>query len=152
MRLDSALRRARGRGHAIVVPYVLVDRRRRAALGPIARALRDAGAQALELGFPFSDPIADGPVLEAAADRALAHGTAWADLIDACRRTSPVLPTAVMTYANPIWRHGLEPALGSLADAGATGLIVPDLSLEESSPWGRAAREARLALELKAEK
>ena len=114
----------------------------------MAEAVKGAGAHALELGFPFSDPIADGPVLEGAADRALAHGTEWSDLLEACRRTSPVLPTAVMTYANPVWRHGLERALEALARAGATGLIVPDLSLEESGPWQRASRAARLSLVL----
>ena len=148
MRLDDALVRARAQGRPIVVPYLLVDRRRLGTLARTAEALRAAGAQALELGFPFSDPIADGPILEAAADRALAHGTDWTDLRAACRRTSPVLPTAVMTYANPIWRHGLSPALADLAGAGATGLIVPDLSLEEAPPWRRAAREARLSLVL----
>lgn len=148
MRLDRALRRARAHERPIVVPYLLVDRRRRPALARTAEALRAAGAEALELGFPFSDPIADGPVLEAAADRALAHGTDWSDLLAACRRTSAVLPTAVMTYANPVWRHGLSTALGGLARAGASGLIVPDLSLEESAAWRSAARGAGLSLVL----
>ncbi len=148
MRLDSALRTARAREEPIVVPYLLLDRRRRRALVPTAEALRDAGAHALELGFPFSDPIADGPVLEAAADSSLAHGTDWSDLLDACRRTSGVLPTAVMTYANPVWRHGLDRALDGLARAGATGLIVPDLSLEEAPTWRNAARRAGLSLVL----
>lgn len=148
MRLDRALRGARAEGQPIVVPYLLVDRSRRGTLVRTAEALRDAGAQALELGFPFSDPIADGPLLEAAADRALAHGTGWSDLLAACRQTREVLPTAVMTYANPIWRHGLSHALDDLARAGATGLIVPDLSLEESAPWRIAARRAGLSLVL----
>jgi hypothetical protein len=84
---------------------------------------------ALELGFPFSDPIADGPVLEAAHERALQHGTTWADLLAACRTVSPLLPTAVMTYANPVWHRGIDRALHDLDVTGASGLIVPDLSL-----------------------
>ncbi|MGA8276505.1 MAG: tryptophan synthase subunit alpha [Thermoplasmata archaeon] len=147
MRLGNALRRAR-RGGPLLVPYVLVDRRRTARLPSLARALRAGGANALELGFPFSDPIADGPVLEAAGGRALAAGTNWADLIASARATSPILPTAVMTYANPVWRHGLSHALGDLHRAGVTGLIVPDLSLEESGPWRRAGRATGVDLVL----
>lgn len=148
MPLADALRRARMGGRPIVVPYVMVDHARISDLKGTVEALRDGGASALELGFPFSDPIADGPVLEAAAGRALDHGTSWRDLTRACRVASAVLPTAVMTYANPVWQEGLDAGLGQLARAGATGLIVPDLSLEESRPWRTAARRHRLALVL----
>jgi len=130
------------------VPYLLVDRQRQRRLHATVTALRDAGATALELGFPFSDPIADGPVLESAAGRALRHGTTWSDLLRACRTASGILPTAVMTYANPVWRHGLDRAASDLAGAGASGLIVPDLSLEEAAPWARAARRGGLSLVL----
>lgn len=147
MRLGKALRQARRDG-PLLVPYVLVDRRRTARLPSLVRALRAGGASALELGFPFSDPIADGPVLEAAGGRALAAGTSWSDLISSARATSPILPTAVMTYANPVWRHGLPRALADLGRAGVTGLIVPDLSLEESGPWRHAARAAGVDLVL----
>jgi len=146
--LARALRGRRERRLRSAVPYVLVDRGRRTRLGPTVRALADAGAVGLELGFPFSDPIADGPTLEAASDRALAHGTRWEDLLRQVHEASQVLPTAVMTYANPVWAHGLDPALSGLAAAGASGLIVPDLSLEESGPWRGAARRHGLALVL----
>jgi tryptophan synthase alpha chain len=147
VRLGSALRTDRTDG-PLLVPYVLVDRRRRAHLRPLVAALRAGGANALELGFPFSDPIADGPVLEAASGRAIAAGTTWGDLLDAVRVASRILPTAVMTYANPVWSHGLSQAVADLDDAGASGLIIPDLSLEESAPWRRATRAAGLDLVL----
>jgi tryptophan synthase alpha chain len=131
-----------------VVPYLLVDRNHIGRLAATVRSLRDAGAVALELGFPFSDPIADGPVLEAAVNVALEHGTSWHDLLGAVRVASPILPTAVMTYANPVWRHGLVPAVRALASVGASGLIVPDLSYEDSAPWRAAARSAGLSLVL----
>lgn len=146
--LARALSSARSAGRPIAVPYVLVDRRRRARLGPLVEALADSGATALELGFPFSDPIADGPVLEAAADAALRHGTRWSDLLEQVRVASERLPTAVMTYANPVWRHGLSTSVAALARAGASGLIVPDLSLEESGPWRSTCSEHGLALVL----
>ena len=148
MRLDRELRAAQRSGRTIVVPYLMVDRARRRSLGPTVSALRDAGATALELGFPFSDPIADGPVLEAAHERARADGTRWTDLVDAVREAAEILPTAVMTYANPLVRRGLDRSLRELARAGATGLIVPDLSLEESAPFRRVARRHRVALVL----
>ncbi len=146
--LADVLSSRRASGLPISVPYVMVDRRRRARLGALLRALRSSGATAVELGYPFSDPIADGPVLEAAADRALEHGTDWAELLRQIALAAPVLPTAVMTYANPVWRHGLERGIAGLARAGATGLIVPDLSLEEAGPWARECRRAGIALVL----
>jgi tryptophan synthase alpha chain len=147
VRLGDALRRS-GSARPFLVPYLLVDRGRRRQLRATVTALREGGATALELGFPFSDPIADGPVLEAASGRALASGTDWSDLLRSLRATSPILPTAVMTYANPIWRHGLDGATRELSNAGAKGLIVPDLSFEESGPWTAAARRAGLDLVL----
>lgn len=148
MQLAEALCEARAAGRPLVVPYLMVDRSRSRSLPRTVQALRDGGATALELGFPFSDPIADGPVLEAAAGHALDHGTGWRDLLEACRIASPVLPTAVMTYANPVWQEGLDRGLRQLAASGATALIVPDLSLEESRPWRAAARRAGIALVL----
>ncbi len=146
--LARALSVARAGGRRVVVPYLMVDRARRRRLGPTVRAFADAGAAALELGFPFSDPIADGPTLEAAADRALEHGTSWSDLLEQLTTASRTLPTAVMTYANPVWARGLDRAARELRDAGATGLIVPDLSFEEAEPWRRAMTRAGVALVL----
>jgi tryptophan synthase alpha chain len=146
VRIDAALRAARSARRPIVVPYLMVDRGRRAKFGSTVRALAAGGATALELGFPFSDPIADGPVLEASANRALANGTRWSDLLTALKTASAALPVAVMTYANPVLQHGLEGGMRALSQAGATGLIVPDLSFEEAGPWIRASRSARVSL------
>ncbi len=146
--LARALRASLRARRPIAVPYVMVDRRRGRSLGRLLRSLREAGASAVELGFPFSDPIADGPVLEKAADAALRHGTHWADLLSQLRIASRELPTAVMTYANPVWAHGLDAGIGALARAGATGLIVPDLSLEDAGPWHRACGRHNVSLVL----
>ncbi len=147
-RFDAALRSVRAAGQRIVVPYLMVDRDRARRLATVVDALARGGASALELGFPFSDPIADGPTLEAAAGRALAHHTGWTDLLEQVSVASKLLPTAVMTYANPVWNRGLQPAMGELRRAGAGGLIVPDLSFEEAGPWTRAARSSGLSLVL----
>ncbi|MGI0054303.1 MAG: tryptophan synthase subunit alpha [Thermoplasmata archaeon] len=129
-----------------LVAYFMVDRRRRGRYRALAAAARSAGATHVELGFPFSDPIADGPVLQAVADRALRSGTDWTDLLAALREARRELPPIVMSYANPLLVGGLPRRLGSIAQAGARGLIVPDLSLEESGPWAAAARTTGLDL------
>ncbi len=146
--LADALRQARAERRPIVLPYLMVDRRRTARLAGIVRGLARGGASGLELGFPFSDPIADGPTLEAASVRALRAGTAWRDLLAQLEVAREHLPTAVMTYANPVWHRGLATSLAEIRSAGGTGLIVPDLSVEESAPWVRATRQAGLALPL----
>jgi tryptophan synthase alpha chain len=148
VQLREALARSRREGRSSLVPYVMVDRARARQLPATVRAFRDAGATALELGFPFSDPVADGPVLQATADRALRDGTRWSDLLRASRIASEILPTAVMTYANPVWHRGMARAMAELVASGASGLIVPDLSLEESGPWRREAVRAGLSLVL----
>ncbi len=140
MRLDRAIADALTNGRTVVVPYLLVDRARRSRVRAIVTAMAEAGATALELGFPFSEPIADGPILAAAHARSLRNRTSWADLLADLRTAAPILPTAVMTYANPLERRGLDVALRDIAEAGGTGLIVPDLSLEESGPYRAAAR------------
>lgn len=148
MLLSRAFADARTNGRTIVVPYLLVDRHRRPRTRAIVRALADAGATGIELGFPFSEPIADGPVLAAAHARSLEHGTTWSDLLADLKEASPILPTAVMTYANPLLRRGLDRALSEISESGGSGLIVPDLSLEETPPFGTAAHKAGLALVL----
>jgi tryptophan synthase alpha chain len=150
VRLASALQTARSKGELIVVPYLMVDRARQRSLAPTVSALRDAGATGLELGFPFSDPIADGPLLASAHERSLRHHTSWEDLLAALRTASPLLPTAVMTYANPLVHRGLDSAIGDLASAGATGLIVPDLPFEEERPFRHAAVHLGVSLVLMA--
>lgn len=137
-------RRLERRGSLLV--YLMVDAARRRRLPSIVGAFREAGVTGIELGFPFSDPIADGPVLQAAASRALRHGTHWSDLLAAIGEASDELPVAVMTYANPVFHRGLPQSCQAIAAAGGSGLIVPDLALEESAPWRRAAHRAALSL------
>jgi tryptophan synthase alpha chain len=139
-----AERRAAGTGSLLV--YLMVDKTRLPLVGRLARICRDAGVTGLELGFPFSDPIADGPVLQAAAVRALAHRTHWSDLLSALDAATRELPCAVMTYANPVFRRGIGDACRDVRRHGGSALIVPDLPWDESASWQAAARSAGLAL------
>ena len=107
-----------------------------------ARELEDAGVDVLELGVPFSDPLADGPVIQRASDRALRQGTTLARVLEAVRtiRQASDLPLLLFSYFNPIARYGLERLALDARDAGVDGVLVTDLPPEEAADWLRAAR------------
>lgn len=98
------------------------------------KILDQQGADLIELGVPYSDPLADGPVIQAAATRALQRGTRLDMVLDMVRRVSPDLraPIILFTYYNPILNRGIEVFLQDVAAAGVKGLVVPDLPLEEA--------------------
>jgi tryptophan synthase alpha chain len=109
-----------------------------------ALAFDDAGVDILELGVPFSDPLADGPVIQRASDRALRAGTRLADVLDAVRRirARSDLPLLLFSYFNPLLRYGLEKLTRDGADAGLDGVLVTDLPPEEADGWIAVARGA----------
>jgi tryptophan synthase alpha chain len=105
------------------------------------------GADLIELGVPFSDPLADGPVIHAAGTAALRAGVRLPDVLDeVARPIAEQVPVVVMCYANPILARGLERFADALVNAGASGLIVPDLPLEEAPAALQACDERGLAL------
>ena len=105
------------------------------------RAAAAAGADAIEVGIPFSDPVMDGPTIQAANDLALAGGATPVSILDALRGADVGVPLAVMTYYNIAHRMGLERFADSLLEAGVSGCILPDLPLEEAEPWLEVASE-----------
>ena len=113
-----------------------------------AAALVRGGADILEIGLPFSDPVADGPVIQEAARRALAAGTTPAGILGLVRRLRErtAVPILVMTYYNPVFAFGEERFVAALRDAGGSGLLVPDLPAEESDGLRRALDAAGLDL------
>jgi tryptophan synthase alpha chain len=133
-------------GRAALMPYLMGGFPDVEASVRIGLACADAGADLLELGVPFSDPLADGPVIHAAATRALAAGAALPAIVDAGARIAERVPVVLMCYANPILARGLERFTSELADRGLSGLIVPDLPLEESDAMLAACDAAGLAL------
>jgi tryptophan synthase alpha chain len=140
---ETALREARGRGRKLLVPYVTggLDVDGESWL-EVLRAAAAAGADAIEVGIPFSDPVMDGPVIQEASERALRGGATPASILDDLRRADVDVPIAVMTYANIAAHMGLERFASSLADAGVSAAILPDLPLEEVGPWAEAADAA----------
>jgi tryptophan synthase alpha chain len=96
----------------------------------------------VEVGIPFSDPVIDGPVIQAASQKALEAGATPAGIVASLSRLDAGIPLAVMTYYNIVFRAGHERFARSLADAGVAGAILPDLPLEEAGPWCAAADAA----------
>jgi tryptophan synthase alpha chain len=135
--LEGRLRRARDAGAKAFVPYVTggVD----GVDDDLLRAIETAGADAVEVGIPHSDPIMDGGVVQEASARALAAGTKPADVLSMIRKAGLSIPVAVMTYANPVERRGEEAFVEDLMDAGVSGVIVPDLPVDEASGFAAAA-------------
>ncbi|WP_354697568.1 Tryptophan synthase alpha chain [Paraconexibacter sp. AEG42_29] len=112
----------------------------------IGHAYADGGADLVELGIPFSDPLADGPVVAAAGAAALRAGTTVAGVLTVCEGLAPRFPVVLMCYANQVLVHGAEAFAARLRDAGASGLIVPDLPMEEAPAVLAACDAAGLAL------
>ncbi|MCP9489022.1 MAG: tryptophan synthase subunit alpha [Solirubrobacteraceae bacterium MAG38_C4-C5] len=137
---------ARRSGAAALMPYLMAGFPTGEGAADIGRAYAYEGADLVELGLPFSDPLADGPVIHAAGTRALANGTRLADALALCEGLAADLPVVVMGYVNLVLARGAQAFARALVDAGASGLIVPDLPLEESDEVRAACDEAGLAL------
>ncbi|MGH9231143.1 MAG: tryptophan synthase subunit alpha [Acidimicrobiales bacterium] len=135
--LESRLRASRGGGRKLLVPYVTGGL---PGWERVVEAVADAGADAIEVGIPFSDPVMDGPTIQAASERALTAGATPQAIVDALGRLDAGgVPAVVMTYYNTVHRSGHERFASSLAAAGVAGAIVPDLPLEEVGVWAAAA-------------
>jgi tryptophan synthase alpha chain len=135
--LEKHLRARREEGRKLLVPYVT------GGLGrdwcDVVRAVAAAGADAIEVGIPFSDPIMDGRTIQEASQRALDLGATPVGVIDAMATLDVDIPLVVMTYYNLVARLGHERCARHLRDAGVDGAIVPDLPLEELDGWGDEA-------------
>ncbi len=142
-----ALKRA---GRRALAPFVTAGDGGLETTLAVVRALDRPEVACVELGLPFSDPIADGPVLQAAAERALACGTSFERVLGLLRELrrpgtrGAELPVAIMSYANPLFVRGIERSCALLAEAGADALLVPDLPLEEAAQMRQAALAAGL--------
>lgn len=138
--LEAALRAGRDAGRKLVIPYVT------AGLADdwldVVRALAAAGADAVEIGLPFSDPMMDGPTIQAASTAALVRGTTPQGVLATLPEADAGVPLVVMTYYNLVFRAGEHRFAAELAAAGVAGAIVPDLPLEEGSGWRAEARAA----------
>lgn len=141
--LETALRGRRDAGHKLLIPYVTGGMDDQWLL--TVEALAGAGADAIEVGIPFSDPMIDGPVIQDASLRALERGTTPQGILADLSRIDVGVPLVVMTYYNLIERAGHTRIAGAMAECGVAGAIIPDLPLEELGPWAEAADHAGVA-------
>lgn len=140
--LEHELRRARDAGRKLLVPYITGGY---PGWEDAIRAAVAAGADAVEIGIPFSDPVMDGPVIQQASQAALEAGVTPVTVLDGVRGLDVDVPLVVMTYYNLVHHDGDIRFASRLADAGIAGCILPDLPLEEAGPWCAAADAAGVA-------
>lgn len=139
VRFDERFTALLAQGRKLLVPYVTggypgwVE----AVRGAVA-----AGADAIEIGIPFSDPVIDGPMIQQASQRALADGATPLSILEAAAELDVDVPLTVMTYYNVVHHDGHRRFAGRLMRAGISGCILPDLPLEESGPWAESADDA----------
>ena len=141
--LEAVLRARRDAGGRLFIPYVTggypgVD-------ASLLRAIQDAGADAIEVGIPFSDPVMDGGVIQEASRLALDAGARPGDILQTIAEATLDVPVAVMTYVNPVYRHGFEAFLTDARSAGVAGIIVPDLPVDEAVEWSAASADHGIA-------
>ncbi len=142
-RLQSTLVAHRDAGRKLLVPYVTGGMDDQWLL--TLEALAGAGADAIEVGIPFSDPMIDGPTIQEASLRALERGTTPEGILADLTRIDVGVPLVVMTYYNLVIRGGHARMAGLMSGSGVAGAIVPDLPLEELDPWSEAADAAGVA-------
>lgn len=139
MSLEQALRDRRASGGKCLVPYLTggLDGWTR-----MVEAVAQAGADGIEVGIPFSDPVMDGPVIQESSERALQQGATPASVLDELQRVDVGVPLAVMTYVNLVYRFGWERFAATMVASGVSAAILPDLPLEEAGEWASAADAA----------
>ena len=134
--LDQVMAKVRQENRAALIAYIPAGFPSQEGCAKAIRVLADAGVDAIEIGFPYSDPVMDGPVIQEAADISIKAGTQAADVFAALKVASDSgVAAVVMTYWNPIAKYGVEKFAQSIADNGGSGVITPDLTIEESDEW-----------------
>lgn len=140
----------KARGECALIPFITAGDPDLETTAAALKVLDDNGADLIELGVPYSDPLADGPVIQAAATRALEKGVTLDQVLALVKTVSPSLkaPVILFTYYNPILNRGIDTFMADIAAAGVAGLVVPDLPLEEVDALLQAAAAANIDVTL----
>jgi tryptophan synthase alpha chain len=143
--LEDLFTKVRSEDRAALIAYIPAGFPTQAGCKKVIDAFIAGGVDAIEIGFPYSDPVMDGPTIQAAADRALSQGTGAAEVFDALKyATEKGIPSVVMTYWNPIEKYGVEKFAEAIHRNGGSGVITPDLTIEESSRWKDAVESSAI--------
>lgn len=139
--LDQLFEKTKSEGRAALIAYIPAGFPTKEDCHRVIQAFVDGGVDAIEIGFPYSDPVMDGPTIQAAAVTALNNGTGAEDVLDALEVASAAgVPAVVMTYWNPIEKYGVEEFAAAIKSHGGSGVIHPDITIEESGQWLVAAK------------
>jgi len=144
-RINRTFDRLKKRGQSALIPFIMAGDPDIKTTEALVLRMAEGGADIIELGVPFSDPIADGPTIRAASERALQNGVNLKEVLDMAERLSGInTPLVLMTYFNPVLRCGLRDFAESCGRSGVDGVIIPDLPPEEAGPWIAEARKISL--------
>ena len=145
-RISRLFERLRAEKRPALIAYIVAGDPSPAATPELVAALERGGADLIELGVPFSDPVADGPVIQRGSDRALKAGTKLTTVLDIASqiRKQSEIPLLLFTYLNPVLRYGLEPLARAAVASGIDGCLLTDLSVEEAEPYIHVMRQAGL--------
>ncbi|PKI63961.1 hypothetical protein CRG98_015637 [Punica granatum] len=148
--LSETFARLKQQGKVAFIPYITAGDPDLSTTAQALKVLDSCGSDIIELGVPYSDPLADGPVIQAAATRSLARGTNFDAIIRMLKEVVPQLscPIAIFSYYNPILKRGVEKFMSTLNDAGVHGLVVPDVPLEETELLRKEAVKYKIELVL----
>jgi len=133
--LDQLFVKVRAENRAALIAYIPAGFPSQAGCHRVIAAFIAGGVDAIEIGYPYSDPVMDGPTIQAAAVTSLENGTGAQEVLAALKVASASLPAVVMTYWNPIERFGVTGFATAIAENGGSGVITPDLTIEESTSW-----------------
>ncbi|XP_030948798.1 tryptophan synthase alpha chain [Quercus lobata] len=148
--LSETFTRLKKQGKVAFIPYITAGDPDLSTTAEALKVLDSCGSDIIELGVPYSDPLADGPVIQAAATRSLARGTNYNAIISMLKEVIPQLssPIALFSYYNPILKRGVEQFMSTIKDVGVHGLVVPDVPLEETEILRREASKHGIELVL----
>ena len=147
-RIEACFATLKEQQRKALIPYITAGDPTKAVTVPVMHAMVEAGADVIELGVPFSDPMADGPVIQKACERALKQGTRLVDLLEMVaefRQTDTTTPIVLMGYLNPIERIGYEVFADKAASVGVDGVLVVDMPPEEADEFGPLLKARGLA-------
>jgi tryptophan synthase alpha chain len=144
-RIDRTFKGLKERGRSALIPFLMAGDPDLETTEALVLKMAECGADIIELGIPFSDPLADGPTIQAASQRALRNGTGLKDIFSLAERLKGLdLPLVLMTYFNPVLRFGLREFAEACHKSGVDGIILPDLPPEEAGAWIEEARRKDL--------
>lgn len=144
-RIDLTFRKLKNSSRAGLIPFIVAGDPDLGVTEALVRKMAERGADIIEMGVPFSDPLSDGPTIQAASQRALRNGTDLRGIFRVTERLKGIgTPLVLMTYFNPVFRYGLKAFAEDCQRCGIDGVIIPDLPPEEALPWIQQARRVEL--------